>query len=69
MNSRTIDTTHNEIEDDIPIEGIMHIAEIGGAFDFLYDEREDIYTINDLKTIYNHESNENNLCNHIIQKH
>lgn len=38
-----------ERKDNLPIEGLMELAETSGAFDFLLDEREDIYTIDDLK--------------------
>ena len=41
-----------ESEDNLPIEGLMGLAETSGAFDFLLDEREDIYTIDDLKVRY-----------------
>ena len=40
------------IEDELPIEGIMKLQEQSGAFDFLDDPREDIYTVNDLKVRY-----------------
>ncbi len=33
-------------------EDLMRLAEKGGALDFLHDEREDIYTIDDLKVKY-----------------
>lgn len=32
-----------ELQDDLPIKGLMRLAESSGAFDFLLDEREDIY--------------------------
>ena len=41
-----------ETQDDLPIEGLMKLTETGGAFDFLLDEQEDIYTIDDLKVRY-----------------
>lgn len=34
------------------IHEIMKFEESSGAFDFLNDEREDIYTLNDLKVKY-----------------
>jgi len=34
------------------IHEIMKFEESSGAFDFLNDEREDIYTVNDLKVKY-----------------
>ncbi len=40
------------IEDELPVEGIMKLQEQSGAFDFLDDPREDIYTVNDLKVRY-----------------
>ena len=39
----------DEVINDIPIEGLMMLAETSGAFDFLKDEKEDIYTVDDLK--------------------
>lgn len=41
-----------EAKDDLPIEGLMQLAESSGALNFLLDEREDIYTIDDLKVRY-----------------
>jgi hypothetical protein len=41
-----------EVINDLPIEGLMKLAETSGAFDFLKDEREDIYTVDDLKVRY-----------------
>jgi len=38
-----------EIDTDLPIEGLMKLAEQSGALDFLNDPREDIYTVKDLK--------------------
>jgi len=35
------------IQDNSEIEGIAHVAEEGGAFDYLSDPEEDIYTITD----------------------
>ncbi len=37
---------------DIPVKEIMKLEESGTAFDFLNDEREDIYTVNDLIVKY-----------------
>jgi hypothetical protein len=37
---------------DIPIIAIMKIEESGRAFDFLNDEREDVYTVKDLIVKY-----------------
>ncbi|MEO8072629.1 MAG: hypothetical protein ABI686_05215 [Acidobacteriota bacterium] len=39
-------------EADLQTKDLMRLAENGGAFDFLHDEREDIYTLNDLKVRY-----------------
>ena len=39
-------------KEDISINEIMKFEESSGAFDFLNDEREDIYTVNDLKVKY-----------------
>ena len=41
-----------EVTNDLPIEGLMKLAETSGALDFLKDEREDIYTVGDLKVRY-----------------
>jgi hypothetical protein len=41
-----------ELQDDLPTKGLMRLAESSGAFDFLLDEREDIYSISDLKVRY-----------------
>ena len=41
-----------EIRNDLPIEGLMMLEETSGAFDFLKDEKEDIYTVDDLKVRY-----------------
>lgn len=35
------------IQDNSETEGIAHVAEDGGAFDYLSDSGEDIYTITD----------------------
>ncbi|MBS1517638.1 MAG: hypothetical protein JSS91_06095 [Bacteroidetes bacterium] len=37
---------------DIITNDIMKLEDQGGAFDFLKDEKEDIYTVNDLKVKY-----------------
>jgi len=42
----------DEIIIDLPVEGLMMLTETSGAFDFLKDEREDIYTVDDLKVRY-----------------
>lgn len=41
-----------EIADNLPVEGLMRLAESSGALDFLFDEREDIYSLDDLKVRY-----------------
>jgi hypothetical protein len=41
-----------EVQDDLPAEGLMRLAQEGGSFDFLEDPRENIYTLNDLKVRY-----------------
>ena len=41
-----------EETNDLPIEGLMSLAEQGGALDFLNDEREEGYTVEDLKVRY-----------------
>ena len=38
-------------QDDVPVLGIMRLAEHGGAFDWLAEE-EDLYTLEDLKMRY-----------------
>ena len=38
-------------QDDVPVLGIMRLAEHGGAFDWLTEE-EDLYTVDDLKVCY-----------------
>ena len=38
-------------EDEVPTIGVMHLAEQGGAFDWLADEDE-LYTVHDLKVRY-----------------
>lgn len=39
-------------KENISIEEIMKLEESSGAFDFLNDAREDIYSVNDLKVRY-----------------
>ena len=42
-----------EIEEtDFDNRDLMRLAETNGALDFLHDEREDIYTVDDLKVKY-----------------
>ncbi len=42
-----------EIEEiDFQTEDLMRLAENGGALDFLSDEREDVYSVDDLKVKY-----------------
>ncbi len=41
-----------EVEDDLPVEGLMRLVQEGASFDFLADPREDIYTLDDLKVRY-----------------
>jgi len=41
-----------EVTEDVPVEGLMRLAEGGGSFDFLADPREDIYRVDDLKVRY-----------------
>lgn len=41
-----------EVEDDLPTEGLMKLAEQGEVFSFLNDPAEDIYTEEDLKERY-----------------
>jgi hypothetical protein len=42
----------NEISSAISIDDIMKLEERSGSFDYLSDEKEDIYTVNDLKVRY-----------------
>lgn len=42
----------DEVINDLPIEGLMMLAETSGAFDFLKDEKENIYTVDDLRVRY-----------------
>ncbi len=37
---------------DISTDDLMKLEDRGGSFDFLKDEREDIYTVEDLKVKY-----------------
>jgi len=41
-----------ELIDDISGENLMKLCENGGAFDFLLNDEEDIYTLKDLKISY-----------------
>lgn len=41
-----------EVQDDLPVEGLMRLVQEGGSFSFLADPREDVYTLNDLKVRY-----------------
>ncbi len=41
-----------EVEDDLPVEGLMKLVEQDDAFAFLHDPAEDIYTVDDLKERY-----------------
>ena len=41
-----------EVQDDLPVEGLMRLAQEGGSFSFLADPQEDVYTLNDLKVRY-----------------
>ena len=41
-----------EVQDDLPVEGLMRLVQDGGSFDFLADPREDIYSLDDLKVRY-----------------
>ncbi len=41
-----------EVQDDLPVEGLMRLVQDGGSFDFLADPREDIYSLEDLKVRY-----------------
>ncbi len=41
-----------EVQDDLPVEGLMRLVQEGGSFDFLADPQEDIYTLDDLKVRY-----------------
>jgi hypothetical protein len=41
-----------ELVDDLNGENLMELCNRGGSFDFLLDEREDIYTVDDLKIRY-----------------
>lgn len=47
-----IDQIEYDLDYEISTWDIMRIAEMGGSFDFLLDEREDIYTLDDLKVRY-----------------
>jgi hypothetical protein len=41
-----------ELVDDVSGENLMELSDRSGSLDFLLDEREDIYTIKDLKIRY-----------------
>jgi len=41
-----------EVDNDLPVEGLMKLVEEDEAFAFLHDPAEDIYTENDLKERY-----------------
>ena len=41
-----------QIDDDLPVDGLMQLAREGGSFGFLEDPREDIYTLDDLRVHY-----------------
>lgn len=41
-----------ELEDDLPAEGLMRLVEQDDAFAFLNDPAEDVYTAEDLKERY-----------------
>ncbi len=43
-----------EVEDETVLgdDDLMRLAETSGAFDFLHDEREDIYSVDDLQVRY-----------------
>ncbi|GAI62077.1 unnamed protein product, partial [marine sediment metagenome] len=42
----------DEVIDDLPTEGLMRLAETSGALNFLKNEKEDIYSVDDLKVRY-----------------
>jgi hypothetical protein len=41
-----------EVQDDLPVEGLMSLALEGGSLTYLADPCEDIYSVNDLKVRY-----------------
>ena len=47
-----IDIETDEVRNDLPIEGLMMFEETSSALDFLKDEKEDVYTVDDLKVRY-----------------
>jgi len=49
---RSDDSAKDAAYDDLPVAEIIKLAETGGAFDFLADPEEDIYTDDDLKVRY-----------------
>ncbi len=51
-NARLLVIVVNGEYDDVPASEIAKLAEVGGAFDFLADPDEDIYSDDDLKVRY-----------------
>lgn len=49
---KTEDVELTMVETDIPIEGIMKLEDESGAYDFLKDPNEDLYSVSDLKVKY-----------------
>ena len=45
------DETKEAIEDDLPVDELLRVAQAGGAFDFWNDPEEDIYTMEDGKPV------------------
>ncbi|MBC8234682.1 antitoxin family protein [bacterium] len=45
-------TEEEEKKDDLPLSALAEAASQGGSFDFLYDESEDIYTLEDGEPIW-----------------
>jgi len=45
-------TEEEEKKDDLPLSALAEAAIQGGSFDFLYDESEDIYTLEDGEPIW-----------------
>ena len=41
-----------EVQDDLPVEGLMRLVEEARSFSFLADPREDVYSVEDLKVRY-----------------
>ncbi|MCI0485130.1 MAG: hypothetical protein L0229_00745 [Blastocatellia bacterium] len=53
--SKTVDVeVESDSSDEMPfsVDDLMRLSERGGSLDFLLDEREDIYTVDDLKVRY-----------------